>query len=132
MTFEEMLNLKASADCMSECHRDYGENCADRNKNERVKSDKARINSAEEKDGKESCHDEHLDCCVELSLVLCASTGNSSGKDLAALADELAELCGILVVDEINLVCTENANFLSSAHCGTRRTNYVLGSIIHD
>jgi hypothetical protein len=73
-----------------------------------------------------------LDCGVELSLVICTSSRNSSGKDLAALADELAELCGILVVDEIYLVCTENANFLSSTHCGTGRTNYVLGFIIHD
>ena len=73
-----------------------------------------------------------LDRGVELSLVLCASTGNSSGKDLAALANELAELCGILIIDEIYLVCTENANFLSSAHHGTGRTNYVLGFIIHD
>ena len=73
-----------------------------------------------------------LDSGVELSLMLCAGSRDSSGKDLAALADELAELCGILIIDEIYLVCTENANLLSSAHHGTGRTNYVLGFIIHD
>ena len=57
-----------------------------------------------------------LDSCVKLSLVLSASTRNSSGKNLAALADELSELCGILVVDKVNLINTENADFLSSAH----------------
>ena len=64
--------------------------------------------------------------------MLCAGAGNSSGKNLSALADELAKLCGILIVDELNLVCTENANLLSSAHQGTGRTNYVLGLVIHD
>jgi hypothetical protein len=65
--------------------------------------------------------------------MLGAGSGNSSGKDLSALTDELSELCGILVVNEVYLVSTENANLFSSAHHGTGRTNNVLGFIvIHD
>jgi len=64
--------------------------------------------------------------------MLCAGTADSSGKDLAALADELAKLCGILVIDELDLVRTENADLLLSTHHGSGRTNYVLGFIIHD
>jgi len=74
-----------------------------------------------------------LDSCVELSLVLRASTGNSSGKDLSALTDELTKLCRILVVDEVYLICTENANLFSSAHHRTGRTNSCFCLIvIHD
>ena len=65
-----------------------------------------------------------LDSCVELSLVLCACAGDSSGKDLTALADELSELC-VLVVDIVNLVCTEDANLFSLA-VGTESACCVL------
>jgi hypothetical protein len=62
--------------------------------------------------------------------MLCAGAGNSSGKNLASLADELSELCRILVVDEINLVCAENADLLSSANNRTLRAYCgILGSI---
>ena len=71
-----------------------------------------------------------LDSCVELSLVLCACAGNSSGKDLTALAYELSQLC-VLVVDIINLVCAENANFLSLS-VGTESACCVLCSIHFD
>jgi hypothetical protein len=54
----------------------------------------------------------------------CAGSGDSSGKNLAALADELAELCAVLIIDKCNLVCTENANLFSSVVVsGTSRTN---------
>lgn len=56
-----------------------------------------------------------LDSERELTLMLCASTGDSAGKKLGALAYELAEACGILIVDVIDLICAENANFLSSS-----------------
>jgi hypothetical protein len=60
-----------------------------------------------------------------------AGAGNSSGKNLAALADELSQLSGILVVDISDLLLTENANLFSSAvraHIGAAG---VLSSI-HD
>jgi hypothetical protein len=63
-----------------------------------------------------------LDGSVQFSLVLSASTGNTAGQDLAALADALSQATGILVVDEINLVCAENANLSSSSDCGTGST----------
>ena len=48
--------------------------------------------------------------------------GNTSGKDLSALGDELSELCDILVIDLVYLILAEDANLLSSVHrteCGT-------------
>ena len=73
-----------------------------------------------------------LDSSVELALVLCASAGNAAGQDLAALADELAELGGVLIIDEINLVRTEDADLLSLAVHGACGTHGVLGSIHND
>ena len=65
-----------------------------------------------------------LDSDLNLSLVLSASTGHTAGQDLAALADELAELVGILVVDKSDLVCAEDADLLSlAAHEGAGRTS---------
>jgi hypothetical protein len=57
-----------------------------------------------------------LDSGVDITLMLCASAGNSSGKDLTALADELAKLCGVLVIDIVYLVSTEDADLLSLTH----------------
>ena len=45
-----------------------------------------------------------------------ASAGNTSGKDLSSLGDELSELSYILVINVGCLVLTENANLLSSVH----------------
>ena len=42
-----------------------------------------------------------------------AGSSDSSGKDLASFADETAEFSNIFVVDEINFVSAELANFLS-------------------
>ena len=42
-----------------------------------------------------------------------ASSGDSSGKDLASFADETAKFRNVLVVDEVNFVSAELANFLS-------------------
>ena len=56
-----------------------------------------------------------LDSNLELTLVLCTSAGNSAGKDLASLADELLKLCAVLVIDIINLVLAEDANLFSLA-----------------
>jgi hypothetical protein len=72
-----------------------------------------------------------LDSGVQLTLMLCAGSGNSSGKYFSTFTDELSELCGILVVDKINLVSAENANFLSSADNGTLRAYCCVFSSIH-
>jgi hypothetical protein len=72
-----------------------------------------------------------LDSGVELTLVNSASAGHSSGQDLAALADELAELSGILVIDISNLIGAENANLLSSANNGARRTRNVFSHLMN-
>ena len=50
----------------------------------------------------------HCDC--ELSLVPGACSGHSAGKDLASLGDELAQLSGILVVNDCISLCAEGAN----------------------
>lgn len=57
-----------------------------------------------------------LDSLLELALMLCASAGNAAGKDLSALAaDVLAEAACFLVIDIIDLILAECANFSSSA-----------------
>ena len=80
-------------------------------------------------EGKQSHVAGSLDGRVDCTLVNGAGTGDSSGKNLAALADELSQLCAVLVVNIGNLVCAENADLLSSAVCvrGTGRTNDCFG-----
>ena len=56
-----------------------------------------------------------LDGGSQLTLMLCTSSGDSSGKNLAALGNELSELCGILIVDISNLALAEYANLFSLA-----------------
>ncbi len=74
-------------------------------------------------EGQKSCLTSTLDSCVKLTLVLCASSGNSSGKNFSSLADELSELYGILIVDISYLICAEDTNFLSLACNRARRTS---------
>jgi hypothetical protein len=81
--------------------------------------------------GQKSSLTSTLDSSVELTLVNSASAGHSSGQDLAALADELAELSGILVIDISNLIGAENANLLSSANNGARRTRNVFSHLMN-
>lgn len=45
--------------------------------------------------------------------MLGTGSGNSSGKNLASLCDEFSQLWYILVINGINLVDTELANFPS-------------------
>ena len=66
-------------------------------------------------EGKKSCVTSALDSGLELSLVLSAGAGNTAGKDLSALADELSQLAGFLIIDVIDLVCAEYANLFSLA-----------------
>lgn len=56
-----------------------------------------------------------LDSERKLTLMLCASACDSSGKKLGTFAYELAETSCILVINVIHLICAENANFLSSS-----------------
>ena len=72
-----------------------------------------------------------LDSDLKLALVLCTSTGNSAGKDLSSLADELLKLCAVLVIDIINLVLTEDANLFSLAGCLTDRAYIGVFCIFH-
>lgn len=55
-----------------------------------------------------------LDSYGELSLMLCAVTGNAAGKNLSSLGNELLKLCCILIINNVVLT-TENANLLTSA-----------------
>ena len=55
-----------------------------------------------------------LDGYLELSLVSCTSACNSSRENLCSLGDALSESYGILVIDVIDTVGAEHADFLSS------------------
>ena len=59
-----------------------------------------------------------LDSGLELTLMLCAGAGNTAGKDLAALADELAKAGCILVIDHFDLFSAKSADLLLAAHGG--------------
>jgi hypothetical protein len=64
--------------------------------------------------------------------MLSTCSGDSSGKNLAALGNELSELCGILIVDISNLVLTEYANLFSLAVIlVSRALNISLDVVIH-
>ena len=56
-----------------------------------------------------------LDSGGQLTLMLSACTGDTAGKNLRTLGDELLQTNRILVVDVIDLVSAEQADFLSSA-----------------
>lgn len=74
----------------------------------------------------------HVDSLLELALMLCASAGNAAGKDLSALAaDVLAEAACFLVIDIIDLILAECANFSSSA-VGVLRTGSANGALLFD
>ena len=45
-----------------------------------------------------------------------AGAGNTSGKYLCALRDELSELSNVFIIDIVYLILTEDANLLSSVH----------------
>lgn len=57
------------------------------------------------------CNAGALDRDSKLTLVLCASTGHTTGEDLAALADELSELVRFLIIDRA-LFLAEEADLL--------------------
>jgi len=50
----------------------------------------------------------------QLTLMQSAGTGDSSGKNLGTLGNELAELCSVLVVDLSYFFSAECANFFLS------------------
>ena len=63
-----------------------------------------------------------LDRGIQFALMQRASAGYAARQNLSAFADEFAEFRAVLIVDERDLVCTENANLFSSAVY--RRTSY--------
>ena len=56
-----------------------------------------------------------LDSVSELSLMLSAGTGDSSGKNLCAFGDILSQSAGILVINRFDLFCAELADLSSLA-----------------
>ncbi len=77
-----------------------------------------------------------LDSGLELTLVLCTCAGNTAGKDLSALADELAKARCILVIDVADVLLAEDANLSAAAVsvCGTSCARCALsfGLSIHN
>jgi len=69
-----------------------------------------------------------LDSNGQLTLMLCTCTGDTAGQDLRSLGNELLQTNGILVIDFIDLICTESADFLSSAVERTGGTLCDVGS----
>jgi hypothetical protein len=75
--------------------------------------------------GKQSHLTRTLDSGGQLTLMLCAGAGNAAGKDLSTLGDELAKLSCVLVIDHFDLIGTELANLLLSAHGAERMLGIV-------
>ena len=77
----------------------------------------------------------HVACSLnsdsKLTLMISAGSGDSSGKDLGALAYALGKSFDVLVINVLDLVCTELANLsaLASVHYGTCRC--CLGSCLN-
>lgn len=71
-----------------------------------------------------------LDSLLQLALMLCACAGGTTGKDLSAFAaDVLAKTAGFLVIDVIDLILAEGANFSSSA-VGVLGTGSARGALL--
>ena len=66
-----------------------------------------------------------LDSDGELTLMLCAGAGDSSGEDLRTLGDILSQTGYVLVIDLVDVICAELADFLLSAY----RRAVGLGSV---
>ena len=72
-----------------------------------------------------------LDCFCELSLMLCASTCDSSGKNLGSFGEIFVKLYRVLVIDEFYLVSAEVTNLfllvvLELLLCILIHDNYLL------
>ena len=65
--------------------------------------------------GEKSNDSRALDRVSELSLMLSASAGDSSGKNLCTFGDILSQSDGILVVNRFDLFCAELADLSSLA-----------------
>lgn len=53
------------------------------------------------------------------SLMFCANTAHTTGKDFALLGDEATELCNVLVVYVVNVIYAERAHFLFGHSLGS-------------
>ena len=56
-----------------------------------------------------------LDCCGNGSLVRCASTCDSSRKNLTSFGNKLPKCSDILIIYRLGLLSAESTNFLSAA-----------------
>ena len=70
-----------------------------------------------------------LDSDCQATLMMCTSSRNSSGEDLASFRNKTAKLGNILVIDVIRLVNTEAAYF--SAALATTAAIISLRSVCH-
>ena len=61
-----------------------------------------------------------LDSLGQLTLMLCTGAGHTTRKDLAALRHVSLELCGILVINRIDLIYTESANLSAATTAAIR------------
>jgi hypothetical protein len=61
-----------------------------------------------------------LDRNSQLTLMICAGAGYTTGENLGSLSHALLQLCDILVVDLLNAVYAEHANLLARALRRTR------------
>ena len=57
----------------------------------------------------------HLYGNCKLTLVKCAGSVDSSGKNLCALADTLAESCYVLIIDVLDLSGAESADLFTAS-----------------
>lgn len=67
-----------------------------------------------------------LDSNCKFSLVVCAGTGNSSGKNLGTLGHALSELSSILVIYLLHSVSAELANLLAGSLCASGSSFSIL------
>ncbi len=57
------------------------------------------------------------DC--QFTLMMCAGAGNAAGKNLRAFGNEATKLCYVFIIDDINFIDAEAADF-SAALASTR------------
>ena len=72
-----------------------------------------------------------LDSGRQLSLMICAGTGNTAGENFSSLGHALAELCDILVINFLSSVNTEHTNLLTTLSyrsCGSFHGKILLTS----
>ena len=69
-----------------------------------------------------------LDGLGQLALMHSTGTGGTAGQDLGALADEAAQLGGILIIDMLALIHAELANLTALTAVATGRSIFTFHS----